>query len=159
MGLIISYNRFWWLTSIKPCGLISLPRCHLSQVYKVQHKPRKKFSWGLKQIWSKGHESVLPMAHRTVSGAPGRAPLEQLTIGNFLGVLRYNSLDCLVSKRSNGNLASTVDCKSEQCAVEVRVEKSEHTGYVRCSNSTRVSTVKSLQTPTGMLMWHAPDNE
>jgi hypothetical protein len=40
-----------------------LPRCHLSQVHKVQHKPRKKFSWGHKQFWSKGLESVLHVAH------------------------------------------------------------------------------------------------
>jgi hypothetical protein len=26
---------------------------------------------------------VLQIAHRTASGAPGRAPLEQLTLGNF----------------------------------------------------------------------------
>jgi hypothetical protein len=29
-----------------------LLRCHLSQVHKVQHKPRKKLSWGLNQVWS-----------------------------------------------------------------------------------------------------------
>jgi hypothetical protein len=87
----------------KPRGLTSLPRCHLSQVHKVQHKLRKKFSWGLKQIWSKGLESVLAMAHRTVSGvhrtvsgAPGRAPLESATLGFLWGVLRYNSPDCPV---------------------------------------------------------------
>jgi hypothetical protein len=34
----------------KPRGLISLPSCQLSQVHKVQHKPRKKFSWGLNQV-------------------------------------------------------------------------------------------------------------
>jgi hypothetical protein len=80
----------------KPRGLTSLPRCHLYQVHKVQHKPRKKFSWGLKQIWSKGHVSVLPMAHRTVSGAPVRATLEQLILGFLWGALCYNSLDCPV---------------------------------------------------------------
>jgi hypothetical protein len=26
----------------KPRGLTSLPSCHLSQVHKAQHKPRKK---------------------------------------------------------------------------------------------------------------------
>ena len=50
----------------------------------------------MKQIWSKGHESVLPMVHRTVSGAPGRATLEQLTLGFLWGMLRYDSLDCPV---------------------------------------------------------------
>jgi hypothetical protein len=78
------------------CLTTSLPRCHLSQVHNDQHKPRKKFSWGLKQIWSKGLESVLPVAHRTVSGAPGRAPREQATLGFSQGALCYNSPDCPV---------------------------------------------------------------
>jgi hypothetical protein len=30
-----------------------LPICHLSHMDKVQHKPRKKLSWGLNNIWSK----------------------------------------------------------------------------------------------------------
>ena len=110
----------------KPHGLISLPRCLVYQVHKVQHKPRKKFSWGLKQIWSEGLESVLPMAHRTVSGATGQAQNELTTLGLSRDALRHNSLDCPVSQRNNGNLASTVDCKREQC-------KSEHTGHVRCT--------------------------
>jgi hypothetical protein len=37
----------------KPRGLTSLPRCYLSQVHKVQLKPRKKLSWVLNNIWSK----------------------------------------------------------------------------------------------------------
>jgi hypothetical protein len=32
----------------KPCGLISLSSYHFSQVHNIQHKPRKKLSWGLK---------------------------------------------------------------------------------------------------------------
>jgi hypothetical protein len=46
-----------------------------------------------------------------MSGAPGRAALEQLTLGNFQGALCYNSPDCPVSQRSNDNLAPTVDYK------------------------------------------------
>jgi hypothetical protein len=80
----------------KPRGLTSLPRCLLSHMHKVQHKPRKKFSWGLKQIWSKRLESVLQVAHQTVSGAPGRTPLKLATLGVFKGALRYNSPDCLM---------------------------------------------------------------
>jgi hypothetical protein len=55
---------------------------------------------------------VLPMAHqtvagvhRTVSGAPGRAPFQLATLGLFQGVLRYNSPDCPVSQWNNDNLA------------------------------------------------------
>jgi hypothetical protein len=36
------------------------------------------------------------VAHQTLSGAPGQVPNEQDTPGNSLGVLRYNSPDCLV---------------------------------------------------------------
>jgi hypothetical protein len=66
-------------------GLTSLPRYHLSQVHKVQHKPRKKLSWRLNNIWSKGLKSVLPVAHRIVSGAPGRVTLKQLVFGFLQG--------------------------------------------------------------------------
>jgi hypothetical protein len=95
----------------KPRGLISLPRCLLYQVHKVQHKPRKKFSWGLEFIWSKGLESALQMAHQTVSDAPDRAALKLATLGFLLGALRYNSLDCPVSQRSNDYLTPTVICQ------------------------------------------------
>jgi hypothetical protein len=135
----------------KPRGLTSLPRCLLSQVHKVQHKPRKKFSWGLNLIWSKGLESVLPVAHRTVSGAPGRAALKPATLGFLHGTLCYNSPDCPVCtgtcpvcQRSNGNMAPTVDCHSEQCKLEVRAEKSECTGHVWCG--TRLSGETTGQT-------------
>jgi hypothetical protein len=37
----------------KPCGLTSLSSQHLSQGHKDQHKPRKKLSWALNNIWSK----------------------------------------------------------------------------------------------------------
>jgi hypothetical protein len=50
----------------KPRGLTSLSKYHLSHVHKVQHKTGKKFSWEHKQIWSRGLESVLPLAHRIV---------------------------------------------------------------------------------------------
>jgi hypothetical protein len=67
-------------------------------------------------------EGVLPVAHRTVSGAPGRAALKPATLGFLQGALRYNSPDCPVSQRSNGNLAPTVDYKREPCKPKVRAE-------------------------------------
>jgi hypothetical protein len=39
---------------------------------------------------------VLPVAHRTLSGALGRAPLKQATLGFFHGTLPYNSPGCPV---------------------------------------------------------------
>jgi hypothetical protein len=61
---------------------------------------------------------------------------------------------------ANGRLPKVNNC--EQCTVEVRAAKSEHTGHVRCGtglSGAPVPTVKSLQTPTGVLTWHAPDSE
>jgi hypothetical protein len=38
----------------KPRELTSLPRCYVSQVHKIQHKPRKKSSWGLSVFRPRG---------------------------------------------------------------------------------------------------------
>jgi hypothetical protein len=105
----------------KPRGLINLPRCLISQMHKVQHKPRKTLSWRLNKVWSKDLRVCCEVAHRTLSGAPGRAPSEHATVGFCQGSLRYNSPDCPVSQWSNGNLRSTVDCKSVQCKSDVRM--------------------------------------
>jgi hypothetical protein len=59
----------------------------------VQHKPRKKLSWGLNKSLEQRLESVLPVANQIVSGAPGRAPNELLTLGFSRDALRYNSPD------------------------------------------------------------------
>jgi hypothetical protein len=76
---------------------------------------------------------VLPVEHRTVSGDPGRAPSKLLTLGFYQGTLFYNSPDCPVSQQSNGNLRQRSTAKDEQCASEVRAEKLERTGHVRCT--------------------------
>jgi hypothetical protein len=85
------------------------------------------------------------MAHRTVSGVhrtPGPRASDRATLGNFQAALRYNSLDCPVCTGhvrwangatvtcANGRLQKVNSC--EQCAAELRAEKSEHTGRVRC---------------------------
>jgi hypothetical protein len=76
---------------------------------------------------------------------------------------------CPVSHRSNGHCASTVDCKREQWwIVPRRSQSAEVRGHqtcpvwhqtVQCSYRTMAPTVKSLQTPTGMLTWHTLDTE
>jgi hypothetical protein len=78
------------------------------------------------------------MAHRTVLCATEQCPVHQgrtLRTSHsleFQGALCYNSLDCLVSQRSNGYLrqrstlqSATVDYSA---VAEVRVAKSEGTG-------------------------------
>jgi hypothetical protein len=54
---------------------------------------------GTQQSVEQRIESVLPMAHRALSGAPCRAPSELLTLGFFQGTLCYNSPDCPVSQQ------------------------------------------------------------
>jgi hypothetical protein len=65
----------------KPRGLTSLPSCHLSQVHKVQHKPKKKMSWGTLQSLEQKQVLVQPVAHRTLSGAQAEAPRELAALG------------------------------------------------------------------------------
>jgi hypothetical protein len=47
------------------------------------------------------------------------------TLGFCQESRRYNSPDCPVSQRSNGNLRQQSTAKDEHCASEVRVEKSD----------------------------------
>jgi hypothetical protein len=54
------------------------------------------------------------VAHWTVSGAPGRAPSEQGTLGFLWGALRYNSPDMFGEPTEQRSLRTTVDCKSKQ---------------------------------------------
>jgi hypothetical protein len=130
----------------KPCGLTSLSRYHLSQVHKVQHKPRKKSSWGHKQNWSKRTSSVLPLAHQTVSGALSAHASKPATLGNSPGPLRYNSPDCPVSQRSNGSLRANgrlQKCTVANNHVEVRAQKSEVTGLSGAAKRQRAPMVNS----------------
>jgi hypothetical protein len=141
----------------KPRGLISLPSCHLSQVHKVQHKPRKKLSWGFNKVWSKDLRVCCLVAHRTVSGAPGRAPLELATLGFSQGALRYNSPDCPVCTRhvrwANGATVTAHNDRLQKWTVErtmqVRCQaaKSERTGLSGAAIGQRVLT------------WRAPKSE
>jgi hypothetical protein len=65
----------------KPRGLTSLLRCHLLQVHKVQTQTMKEIKLGAQKNLEQRLESVMQVAHRTMSGAPGRAPLELTTLG------------------------------------------------------------------------------
>jgi hypothetical protein len=118
----------------KPHGLISLPRCILSQVHNVQYKPRKKLSFGTQQSLEQWLESVLQVTHQTVSGAPGRAPSHLATLGFSQGTLRYNSPDCPVCTVhvwwANG---ATLDCKRWTVQVRSQRRKSEHNRHVWCA--------------------------
>jgi hypothetical protein len=166
----------------KPRGLTSLSRYHLSQVHNVPHKPRKKFSWRHKQIWSKTSEFVAKWRTGHCPVHQARTQMNQPLSGirwacsaiihqivwcapDMFGVHRT----CSVSQRSNGHYASTVDCKSEQWStVRDRSQSSKVRGHrtcsvchrtVRCSKRTKGSNSQQLQTPTDALTWRAPDSD
>jgi hypothetical protein len=141
----------------KPHGLTSLSRSQLSQVHKVQHKPRKNFSWGHNQNLEQDMGVCCQVAHRTLSGAPGPRPNKHATLGNSMGTLRYNSLDCPVCTGLSGEPAEqqlparqrlTAQMNiSEQCCVEVRAQKSEVIGHVRCATGLS-GAAKGQRVPT-----------
>jgi hypothetical protein len=74
------------------------------------------------------------MAHQTVSGAPGRAALEQLTLRFLLGALRYNSPDYPVCtgyiRWANGATTTWRQWSTEKG--NNALQKSERIGHVRC---------------------------
>jgi hypothetical protein len=130
----------------KPCGLTSLPSCHLSQVHKVQHQPTKKMSWGT--IQSMGQKQV----NGASSGAPDivRCPSRGTSRTGrsrvFSLCVRYNSSDCPVCERSNSQLrqrstALTWVQWTEQKS-EVWIAKSERTGLSGAAIGQKTSTVK-----------------
>jgi hypothetical protein len=100
------------------------------------------------------------MAHWTVSGAPGRVPLEPATLGFLLGALRYNSPNCLVctghvwcAPDMSGEPAeqrlphimqrsTTKVYSAQQCVTKVRAAKSEVTGHVRCGTGLSGATTR-----------------
>jgi hypothetical protein len=75
---------------------------------------------------------VLPVAHRTLFGAPGQAASEPATLGFLLSALHYNSPDYLVSQRSNSSLrANDQLCRGtvmNSVATEIGAQKSEVIG-------------------------------
>jgi hypothetical protein len=97
------------------------------------------------------------LAHRTVSGAPGRTEGEPATLRNSRGALHYNSPDCPVSQWSNSSVrANGRLCRvnsNERCHAEVRGHRT-----LRCSKTSKVPTIDQLQTLTVALTWRAPDN-
>jgi hypothetical protein len=86
---------------------------------------------------------------RPLFGAPGHPANEQATLGNSLDVLRYNSLDCPVSQRSNdslranGRLQKSTVANSASQKSERRSQRSLDCSVchrtVRCSKKTKGS--------------------
>lgn len=120
----------------KPRGLTSLLRCHLSQVLKVQHKPRKKISWDSTKIGAKTSIDAVSGAPNSVR-CPGQAPRELATLGFLREALHYNSSDCPMSQWSNGHLRSTVTMQKSK----VRAAKSERIRLSSAARRQRTSTV------------------
>jgi hypothetical protein len=106
------------------------------------------------------------VAHRTVSGVPGRAPSEPATLGFYQGSLRYNSPDCPVCTEHVWCAPNMSGEPTEQRSparqrltawivtvhsIEVRCQaaKSERTRHVWCNYNTNDFNGQQLQTLTG----------
>jgi hypothetical protein len=142
-----------------------LSRYHLSQMHKVQHKPRKKFSWGHNQNLEQGMRVCCQVAHRTLYGALGPGTNKPATLGNSLGALRYNSPDCPVCTGLYGEPAKQrLSVRQQSSAKANSVWQSQNREVrthrtVRYSKRTKGSNGQQLQSPMGALTWRAPDSE
>jgi hypothetical protein len=141
----------------KPRGLTSLSRYHLSQVHKVQHKPRKKFSWEHNRIWSKTWECA---AKWRTGHCPVHQALDQTNqplprIRRARSGIIHRTVRCApdmsgepTEQRLSARQRSTTKVNSdEQCATEVRAAKSEVIGHVRCATGLS-SAAKGQRVPT-----------
>jgi hypothetical protein len=70
------------------------------------------------------------MAHQTLSGAPGPEANKPATLGNSIGALRYNSLDCTVCTGLSGAPAEQLLPTRQRSTATVNsvAQKSEVTG-------------------------------
>jgi hypothetical protein len=94
---------------------------------------------------------------------PGQSTNELATLGSSerCSAIIHRTVRCAPDNVwwANGETVTctTVDCKSEQCAVrsKVRAAMPGRIGHVRCSYKTKDFNGQPLQT----LTWHAPDTE
>jgi hypothetical protein len=139
-------------------GLISLPSYHLSQVHKVQHKPRKKLSWDSTKFGAKTSNGATSGAPDTVR-CLGRAPPELATLGFIRVPLRYNAPDMSGEPTEQRSNASTVDCVNSKNVhnAEVRSQSYDIRTHrtcpvchrtIRCSKRTKDFNGQPLETPT-----------
>jgi hypothetical protein len=145
----------------KPYGLTSLARCDLSQVHKVQHKPRKNSVMGHNLFGEKKDLIVL------IFGAPDTVrctrPVQLQTSHSweFQGSLRYNHRTVRWASGAMANWSQRSTAKAfcgEQClnssqSAEVRGHRT-----IQCSKTTSTSNGQLLRTLTVALTWRAPDS-
>jgi hypothetical protein len=122
----------------KPYGLTSLARCDLSQVHKVQHKPRKNSVRGHNLFGAKGLECAEIWRTTQCSVRQPRQPTNQPLsgFGQARSTIIHRTVRCatglLVSQQSNGSLrANGRLCRAtilNSIVVDVRAQKSEGTG-------------------------------
>jgi hypothetical protein len=100
-----------------------------------------------------------PDSVRCAPDTLGPSAIEPATLENSPGALRYNSQNCPVCTGLSGEPAeqrllarqrSTAQMNStEQCRAEVRAQKSEATGHVRCATGlSDAATGQQLQWST-----------
>jgi hypothetical protein len=153
----------------KPRGLTSLPRYHLSEVHKVQRKPRKKFSLEHSQIWSKDLECAEKWRTGQCPVHLARTDSNQPLSGiqQACSAIIHRTLRCGTGlsgepaeqrlpacQRSTAQMNSDEQCRNRSQSAEVRGHRT-----VRCNEKTKSSNGQQLQTLTGTLTWHALDSE
>jgi hypothetical protein len=138
----------------KPRGLTSLSRCHLSQVHKVQHKPRKKFSWGLKLIWSKTWECAAKWRTGQCSVHLAYDQVNRPLSGFFWGrsAIIHRTVRCapdMSDEPTEQRLSGANGRLQKWTFVNSAQQKSECTGHVRCGTGlSGVATGQGFQRST-----------
>jgi hypothetical protein len=137
-------------------------------VHKVQHKPRKKLSWRLNQVWSKDKQWCWQW--RTGQCLVPKPSTSQLATLGFLSMpLRYNSPkcpvctgQCSVSQRSNGQMRQQWTAMlDQQCTVqksEVRL-RSQNAPDCPVQLEDKGLQRSTAPNPNGQMTWHAPNTE
>jgi hypothetical protein len=124
-------------------------------VHKVQHKPRKKLSWGINKVWSKDFKWCCQRRTGQCPVCTGHCPVPQAEhhsnmplSGFFMGrsaiihrTVRY-APDMSGEPTEQQSVRATVDCKSEQCTDRSQSRKSKRTGHVRCATGLSGATTR-----------------
>jgi hypothetical protein len=134
----------------KPRGLTSLSRYHLSQVHKVQHKPRKKFSLGLNQKLEQDIECVDFWRTRHYPMHQTEQPANQPLSGFFqaCSTIIHRTVRC-ATELSGGPAEQRLPVRQRSTAqmnsvaTEVRAQKSKVTGLSGAAKRQMTPTVNN----------------
>jgi hypothetical protein len=146
----------------KPRGLTSLSSHHLCQVHKVQHKPRKKLSWGLNNIWSKTWECAdkwrtgqCPVHQTELHSNSSLSRISKGCSAIIHRTVRYNYM----TNNFNGRLLQTPTGMLTWRAPDSEQHMSVRHRTIRCAHcqqkqpTTRM-WLEAINTPNHLRQWH-----